>query len=242
MPIQIKKVTGVKPNKFIRVSSEVDDYDYKAPMILLSDKTPTGETVSQKATKGMTTYALPLAAAGLAGLAAPDMAQAGEVPIEEGIGQLPRRTSGERGLLEEVGDFVRYGPGVWVDALNAMILRPVAGSLAGRTAFTLGMDPETIRDAQSRVESFVDYEASPGEEAYGQRILSGIADLLESDTAQTAAPYVMPALEALEDASQRVTSGILGLNEGLYGDEDDPERTDALLETIRPGIEAIQPI
>ena len=136
---------------------------------------------------------------------------------------------------------MRYGPEVGLDALNAMILRPVAGSIAGRAAFDLGLDPETIRGAQDRVESLVDYEASPGAEAYGQRIMGGIGDLLESDTAQRVAPYVKPALEGLEAASQGLTSGIIGINERLYQDDDD-ERLDALLEVIRPGIEATQPI
>lgn len=242
LPLQIKRVTGVEPKRTLLVESEEDGSQHKAPMIFLSDKGPSGETITEKATKGMTTYGIPLAAAGLAGLAAPEVAEASDVPIDEGIGQLPRRTIGERGLLEDIGDFVRYGPGVGADALNAMILRPLAGSLAGRTAFTLGMDPETIRDAQASTEAFVDYEASPGEEAYGQRIMSGIADLLQSETAQKASPYVMPALEALEKGSEALTSGILRLNEMAYEDEEDPERTEALLETIRPGIEAIQPI
>ena len=169
------------------------------------------------------------------------MAEAGEIPIEEGIGKLPRRTGGERGVLEEVGDFMRYGPEVGLDALNAMILRPVAGSLAGRGAFDLGMDEEAIRRAQQKAESLVDYEASPGAEAYGQRIMGGIGDLLESETAQRAAPYVMPVIEGLEAASEGLTSGIIGLNERLYGDDED-ERVNALLEVIRPGIEATQPI
>jgi len=124
-----------------------------------------------------------------------------------------------------------------------MILRPVAGSIGGRTAYDLGLDPETVRGAQGRLESLVDYEASPGAEAYGQRIMGGIGDLLESDTAQRVAPYVQPALEGLEAVSEGVTGGILGLIERIEkgrGRED--EDIDALLETQRPGIEAIQPI
>ena len=186
-------------------------------------------------------FMVPLAAAGLAGLAAPEMAEASDIPIKEGIGKLPRSASEERGLLEEVSDFVRYGPEVGLDAVNAMLLRPIAGSLAGRGAFRLGMTPDDIREAQRRAESFVDYEASPETEAYGQRLLGGIGELLQSETAQKAAPYVTPALKALEEASEGLTSGIIGLNERLYGTDDD-ERTDALLEVIRPGIEATQPL
>lgn len=241
IPKAIKQVTGIKPRQ------STFKYDYGSgsvtgPSLFLSSKTPTGETVAERAKTGQTMFAVPVAAAaGLAGLAAPDMAEAGEIPIEEGIGKLPRRTGGERGVLEEVGDFMRYGPEVGLDALNAMILRPVAGSLAGRGAFDLGMDEEAIRRAQQKAESLVDYEASPGAEAYGQRIMGGIGDLLESETAQRAAPYVMPVIEGLEAASEGLTSGIIGLNERLYGDDED-ERVNALLEVIRPGIEATQPI
>ena len=241
LPLQIRKVTGKEPKRSLLVESEQDGQEYLAPLILLSERTPSGETIAERATKGMTTYAAPLAAAGLAGLAAPEMAEASDVPINEGIGKLPRSASEERGLLEEVSDFVRYGPEVGLDAVNAMLLRPIAGSLAGRGAFRLGMTPDDIREAQRRAESFVDYEASPETEAYGQRLLGGIGELLQSETAQKAAPYVTPALKALEEASEELTSGIIGLNERLYGTDDD-ERTDAFLEVIRPGIEATQPL
>ena len=52
----------------------------------------------------------------------------------------------------------------------------------------------------------------------------------------------MHALDAIEKRSEAITTGINRLNEMAYEDEEDPERTEALLETIRPGIEAIQPI
>lgn len=240
IPKAIKQVTGSKPGE-TTFRSGYGGETITGPSIRLDQKTPTGETVAERAKTGQTMFMAPLAAAGLAGLAAPDMAQASDVPISEGIGKLPRSSGQERGVLEEVGDFMRYGPEVAYDALNAMILRPVAGSLAGRGAFDLGMDEEAIRRARQKAESFVDYEASPGTEAYGQRIMGGIGDLLESETAQRAAPYVMPLIEGLEAASEGLTSGIIGLNERLYGDDED-ERVDALLEVIRPGIEATQPI
>lgn len=250
IPKAIKQVTKVKPSRTtITISGDdmgsYEDFEHTGPFIDLSVKTPDGETIGEQARRGYTTFSMAgpatAAAAGLAGLAAPDMAQAGEVPIDEGIGRLPRSSGEERGILEELGDFMRYAPEVGLDALNAITVRPLAGSIAGRGAFDLGMSPEAVREAQSRAESLLDYEASPGAEAYGQRIMGGIADLLESDAAKKAAPYVTPALEALEQASERFTSDIIGLNERLYGDDDD-ERTDALLEVIRPGIEAIQPI
>ena len=246
IPKAIKQVTGLKPGKTTFGYTKPNDpyapdYTLTGPSIDLNQKTPTGETVAERAKAGQTMFMVPLAAAGLAGLAAPEMAEASDVPIDEGIGRLPKPTSKERGALEEVGDFLRYGPEVGLDALNAMIVRPIAGSTAGRLAFDLGKDPEAIRRAQAETEALVDYEASPGAEAYGQRILGGIGELLESETAQRAAPYVAPLLEALEQASEGLTSGIIGLNERMYGDDDD-ERTDALLEVIRPGIEATQPI
>lgn len=242
IPKAIKQVTGSKPGQ-TTFRSDYGGETITGPSIDLNQKTPTGETVAERAKAGQTMYMAPLAAAGLAGLAAPEMAEASDVPINEGIGQLPRRSGQERGALEEVGDFMRYGPEVAYDALNAMILRPVAGSIGGRAAYDLGLDPETVRGAQGRLESLVDYEASPGAEAYGQRIMGGIGDLLESDTAQRVAPYVQPALEGLEAVSEGVTGGILGLIERIEegrGRED--EDIDALLETQRPGIEAIQPI
>jgi hypothetical protein len=242
IPKAIKQVTGSKPGQ-TTFRSDYGGETITGPSIDLNQKTPTGETVAERAKAGQTMYMAPLAAAGLAGLAAPEMAEASDVPINEGIGQLPRSTGEERGVLEEVGDFARYGPEVAYDALNAMILRPVAGSIGGRTAYDLGLDPETVRGAQSRLESLVDYEASPGAQAYGERIMGGIGDLLESDTAQRVAPYVQPALEGLEAVSEGVTGGILGLIERIEegrGRED--EDIDALLETQRPGIEAIQPI
>ena len=238
IPKAIKQVTGSKPGQTTFSSEEGL---ITGPSIELNQKTPTGETVAERARAGQTMFMVPLAAAGLAGLAAPEMAEASDIPINEGIGKLPRSASEERGLLEEVSDFVRYGPEVGLDAVNAMLLRPIAGSLAGRGAFRLGMTPDDIREAQRRAESFVDYEASPETEAYGQRLLGGIGELLQSETAQKAAPYVTPALKALEEASEGLTSGIIGLNERLYGTDDD-ERTDALLEVIRPGIEATQPL
>lgn len=240
IPKAIKQVTGSKPGQ-TTFRSDYGGETVTGPSIDLNQKTPTGETVAERARAGQTMYMAPLAAAGLAGLAAPEMAEASEVPIDEGIGKLPRRTSGERGILEEVGDFARYGPEVAYDALNAMIIRPVAGSIGGRTAYDFGLDPETIRGAQERVERLVDYEASPGAEAYGERIMGGIGDLLESDTAQRIKPYAMPVLEGLEAASEGLTGGILDLIEMMErgGDE---EKVEALLETQRPGIEALQPI
>ncbi len=240
IPKAIKQVTGSKPGQ-TTFRSDYGGETVTGPSIDLNQKTPTGETVAERARAGQTMYMAPLAAAGLAGLAAPEMAEASEVPIDEGIGQLPRRTSGERGILEEVGDFARYGPEVAYDALNAMIIRPVAGSIGGRTAYDFGLDPETIRGAQDRLESLVDYEASPGAEAYGERIMGGIGDLLESDTAQRIKPYAMPVLEGLEAASEGLTGGILDLIEMMERGRDE-EKVEALLETQRPGIEALQPI
>jgi len=240
IPKAIKQVTGSKPGQ-TTFRSDYGGETVTGPSIDLNQKTPTGETVAERARAGQTMYMAPLAAAGLAGLAAPEMAEASEVPIDEGIGQLPRRTSGERGILEEVGDFARYGPEVAYDALNAMIIRPVAGSIGGRTAYDFGLDPETIRGAQDRLEALVDYEASPGAQAYGERIMGGIGDLLESDTAQRIKPYAMPVLEGLEAASEGLTGGILDLIEMMERGRDE-EKVEALLETQRPGIEALQPI
>jgi hypothetical protein len=113
IPSAIRAVTGTDPSEvtvklpFKEYSDEVMPGEFTGPAIRFDDVTTGGKTIREKVNEGLPMYSIPIAitGAGLAGMAAPEYAEAEEIPIDEGIGTLPslrmeesRNTPGILGL------------------------------------------------------------------------------------------------------------------------------------------------
>ena len=113
IPSAIRAVTGTDPSEvtvklpFKEYAEEQMPGEFTGPAIRFDDVTTGGKTIREKVNEGLPMYSIPIAVtgAGLAGMAAPDYAEAEEIPIDEGIGTLPtlrmeesRNTPGILGL------------------------------------------------------------------------------------------------------------------------------------------------
>ena len=113
IPSAIRAVTGTDPSEVtVRLPSkeyspELMPGEFTGPAIRFDDVTTGGKTIREKVNEGLPMYSIPIAitGAGLAGMAAPEYAEAEEIPIDEGIGTLPtlrmeesRNTPGILGL------------------------------------------------------------------------------------------------------------------------------------------------
>ena len=113
IPSAIRAVTGTDPSE-VTVELPPNEYvtegmpsEFTGPAIRFDDVTTGGKTIREKVNEGLPMYSIPIAitGAGLAGMAAPEYAEAEEIPIDEGIGTLPtlrmeesRNTPGILGL------------------------------------------------------------------------------------------------------------------------------------------------
>lgn len=260
IPKAIKQVTKVRPSE--TTITIPGGYKHTGPFIDLKAETPDGETISEQARRGYTTFSMvgPTAAVGVAALAQPEIAEATEMPITQGIGQLPsQRTGGET----EEFDYGTQEPSMLDKAIGAgevaaegimdLLIEPLAGYIGTETAFEMDrsgrvkMTPEQMAAAGDRVRQAIDFEAAtPLGREYKENVKAGLGSLGEylmeppGQFRETRDPLQILFQEAIDPAAVAVEEGILNLLS--LDPRDTEEEEDVRKEAARPVVQAIQPI
>lgn len=260
IPKAIKQVTKVRPSE--TTITIPGGYKHTGPFIDLKAETPDGETISEQARRGYTTFSMvgPTAAVGVAALAQPEIAEATEMPITQGIGQLPsQRTGGET----EEFDYGTQEPSMLDKAIGAgevaaegimdLLIEPLAGYIGTETAFEMDrsgrvkMTPEQMAAAGDRVRQAIDFEAAtPLGREYKENVKAGLGSLGEylmeppGQFQETRDPLQILFQEAIDPAAVAVEEGILNLLS--LDPRDTEEEEDVRKEAARPVVQAIQPI